>query len=215
MSENPPNTLTSSQQVKIVVIGDGSIGKTCLLTVFVEKSFPVDYIPTVFNTMEYKMKIEGVDVDAQLWDTAGQEEFERIRVLSYENTTCFLVCFSVADLVTFQNIKQKWLPELRRNNPDSKVLLVGLKCDLRKSKEERKASTGSGSIERDKEVSEKRIRQLVKESKFDGYIECSALKGGDKLEEVFHTAGRLSLVKLGKLEPLPEPVPDSSVCRCS
>lgn len=55
----------------------------------------------------------------------------------------------------------------------------------------------------------------MKESKFDGYIECSALKGGDKLEEVFHTAGRLSLVKLGKLEPLPEPVPDPSVCRCS
>ena len=87
-----------------------------------------------------------------MWDTAGQEEFERIRVLSYENTTCFLVCFSVADLVTFENIKQKWLPELRRNNPDSKVLLVGLKCDLRKSKEERKASNGSGSIKRDKEV---------------------------------------------------------------
>ena len=87
-----------------------------------------------------------------MWDTAGQEEFERIRVLSYENTTCFLVCFSVADLVTFQNIKQKWLPELRRNNPDSKVLLVGLKCDLRKSKEERKASKGSGSMKRDKEV---------------------------------------------------------------
>ena len=87
-----------------------------------------------------------------MWDTAGQEEFERIRVLSYENTTCFLVCFSVADLVTFENIKQKWLPELRRNNPDSKVLLVGLKCDLRKSKEERKANTGSGGIKRDKEV---------------------------------------------------------------
>ena len=60
MSENPPHAITPSQQVKIVVIGDGSIGKTCLLTVFVEKSFPVDYIPTVFNTMEYKMKIEGV-----------------------------------------------------------------------------------------------------------------------------------------------------------
>ena len=87
-----------------------------------------------------------------MWDTAGQEEFERIRVLSYENTTCFLVCFSVADLVTFENIKQKWLPELRTNNPDSKVLLVGLKCDLRKSKEERKASRGSGSMKRDKEV---------------------------------------------------------------
>ena len=92
------------------------------------------------------------DVDAQLWDTAGQEEFERIRVLSYENTSCFVVCFSVADLVTFENVKQRWLPELRRNNPDSKVLLVGLKCDLRKSKEDRKQSMGSGSIKRDKEV---------------------------------------------------------------
>ena len=98
------------------------------------------------------------DIDAQLWDTAGQEEFERIRVLSYENTTCFLVCFSVADLVTFENIKQKWLPELRRNNPDSKAVLVGLKCDLRKTKEERKSSIGSGSIRRDKEVIPNRIQ---------------------------------------------------------
>ena len=64
-------------------------------------------------------------------------------------------------------------------------------------------------------MSEKRIKELVKESKFDGYIECSALKGGDKLEEVFHTTGRLSLVKLGILEPLPEPVEDKKMCRCS
>ena len=73
MSENPQNTLTPSQQVKIVVIGDGSIGKTCLLTVFVEKSFPVDYIPTVFNTMEYKMKIE--------------------EVVSYYSQCIFLLCY--------------------------------------------------------------------------------------------------------------------------
>ena len=60
MSENPQPALNASQQVKIVVIGDGSIGKTCLLTVFVDKNFPVDYIPTVFNTMEYKMSIDGI-----------------------------------------------------------------------------------------------------------------------------------------------------------
>ena len=60
MSGNPQPALNASQQVKIVVIGDGSIGKTCLLTVFVDKTFPVDYIPTVFNTMEYKMSIDGI-----------------------------------------------------------------------------------------------------------------------------------------------------------
>ena len=60
MSENPQPALNSSQKVEIVVIGDGSIGKTCLLTVFVEKTFPVEYIPSVFNTMEYKMSIDGI-----------------------------------------------------------------------------------------------------------------------------------------------------------
>ena len=87
-----------------------------------------------------------------MWDTAGQEAFERIRILSYENTTCFVLCFSVADLVTFENIRHKWVPELRRHNPEAKILLVGTKSDLRKSKDSRKQSFPAGSIKRDKEV---------------------------------------------------------------
>ena len=46
-------------QVKVVVIGDGSVGKTCLLTVFVEKKFPSEYEPTIFNNLEYKINIDG------------------------------------------------------------------------------------------------------------------------------------------------------------
>ena len=76
-----------------------------------------------------------------MWDTAGQEEFERIRVLGYENTTCFIVCFCVADDVSFENVKRLWLPELRRHNPDAKILLVGTKSDLRKSKEPKKGKS--------------------------------------------------------------------------
>ena len=93
------------------------------------------------------------DVDAQLWDTAGQEEFERIRVLGYENTTCFIVCFCVADFVTFENVKRLWLPELRRHNPDAKILLVGTKSDLRKPKEtKRRGSERTGKTTRNKQV---------------------------------------------------------------
>ena len=91
------------------------------------------------------------EIDAQLWDTAGQEEFERIRVLGYENTTCFIVCFCVADFVTFDNVKRLWLPELRRHNPDAKILLVGTKSDLRKSKEWKKRA----SMEREKTPGER------------------------------------------------------------
>ena len=92
-------------------------------------------------------------VDAQLWDTAGQEEFERIRILGYENTTCFIVCFCVADFVTFENVKRLWLPELRRHNPDSKILLVGTKSDLRKPKEtKRRGSERTGKTTRNKQI---------------------------------------------------------------
>ena len=73
---------------------------------------------------------------AQLWDTAGQEGFERMRILSYENTNCFIVCFSVADMVTFDNVGYKWLEELRQHRPEAKILLVGTKADLRNAGKE-------------------------------------------------------------------------------
>ena len=66
MSANPERPNVDRQlsdpfphQVKVVVIGDGSVGKTCLLTVFVEKKFPSEYEPTIFNNLEYKMNING------------------------------------------------------------------------------------------------------------------------------------------------------------
>ena len=47
-------------QVKLVVVGDGTVGKTCLLTVFVDKKFPTDYEPTIFNNLQYKIMIDGM-----------------------------------------------------------------------------------------------------------------------------------------------------------
>jgi small GTP-binding protein len=73
------------------------------------------------------------DVTLHLWDTAGQEGYNRIRILAYENTQCFVVCFSVVDEVTLSNVKSVWLRELRDNQPDARILLVGTKADLRRT----------------------------------------------------------------------------------
>ena len=86
-----------------------------------------------------------------LLDTAGQEEFENIRVLGYPNTDCFIVCFSVMDSVTFNNISLNWLPELRTHAPTAKILLCGTKADLRGQKRKRGRSFKRSL--RDKEVS--------------------------------------------------------------
>ena len=65
------------------------------------------------------------------WDTSGQEDFDRLRPLSYTNTDVFIVCFSVISPTSLANVEQKWIPEVRLLAPNSQIVLVGLKIDLR------------------------------------------------------------------------------------
>ena len=128
-------------------------------------------------------------ITLQLWDTAGQEGYDQIRVLGYENTHCFVVCFSVVDAVTFANVKNVWLKELRENAPGAKILLVGTKADLRETVED----GGNGNNPRNQLVSERKIKKLVKEERLCGYLETSAKRGGDHVDKVFLAAIKASL----------------------
>merc|ERR1719289_193536 len=132
----------TQRMIKIVVVGDGAVGKTCLLISFTENRFPDKYVPTIFDNsskvVTYKPHDHhpGTKVELDLWDTAGQEEFDRIRYLSYRDTHVFFFCYSCVDPDSFQNISSKWLPEvnyhMRNANPTK--MLVGLKCDLLEDK---------------------------------------------------------------------------------
>ena len=86
----------ASNRYKLVVVGDGACGKTSLLTVFCDGKFPVEHIPTIFETNVATLHLEGEgEVELALWDTAGQEEYDKLRPLSYPNTDVVLICFSV------------------------------------------------------------------------------------------------------------------------
>jgi Ras family protein V len=68
-------------------------------------------------------------------DTAGQEEFERLRVLFYPHTNVFLICFSIKDKNTFKNAIEKWLPEIKRYEPEAAFILVGTEAEARQDPE--------------------------------------------------------------------------------
>jgi len=120
-----------SSNLKLVVVGDGAVGKTCLLFVYNNGSFPEEYVPTVFENASKDATYKGKPVTLRLYDTAGQEEYDRLRPLSYPNTNIVLLCFSVTSRSTFESISSKWAPEVRHYLPRVPTILVGLKIDMR------------------------------------------------------------------------------------
>lgn len=121
---------------KIVVVGDGGCGKTCLLISYSQGYFPEKYVPTVFeNYITYPTHPPtGKTVELALWDTAGQEEYDRLRPLSYPETDLIFVCFAIDCPNSLDNVLDKWYPEVLHFCPYTPLVLVGLKSDLRHKK---------------------------------------------------------------------------------
>jgi len=188
--------------IKVVVIGDGAVGKTCLLISYKEKVFPSTYVPTVFNNWTKVVDVQNGDetvrVTLDLWDTAGQEEFDRIRYLSYRDTAVFFFCFSVVDPSTFENIKSKWLPEVNYHMgavfQQPIKMLVGLKSDLKKDPRHMAKLRASGTVI----PTDDHIKTWAADNKMT-YVEVSA-KENINVKEVFEKAIEAFLGDPGKAD---------------
>jgi len=180
--------MAAPQSIKCVVVGDGAVGKTCLLISYTTNAFPGEYIPTVFDNYTATVSVEGRTVSLGLWDTAGQEDYDRLRPLSYPQTDVFLVCFSLVSPPSFENVKSKWYPEINHHAPETTKLLVGTKLDLRED-----AQTVARLRERRMEpINYAQGLQMQKDIRAVKYIECSALTQ-QGLKSVFDEAIRAVL----------------------
>eukprot|EP01100_Stratorugosa_tubuloviscum_P000310 TRINITY_DN1065_c1_g1_i3.p1 TRINITY_DN1065_c1_g1~~TRINITY_DN1065_c1_g1_i3.p1 ORF type:complete len:247 (-),score=126.16 TRINITY_DN1065_c1_g1_i3:415-1155(-) len=118
-------------RVKLVVVGDGAVGKTSLLISYATGDFPSEYVPTVFENYTAQLKFNEETIMLHLWDTAGQEDYDRLRPLSYPGSDIVLLCFSLVSKASYDAVKIKWSPEVKHYIPAVPTFLVGTKVDLR------------------------------------------------------------------------------------
>lgn len=175
------------QNIKCVVVGDGAVGKTCLLISYTTNAFPGEYIPTVFDNYSANVMVDGQALHLGLWDTAGQEDYDRLRPLSYPQTDVFLIAFAIDKVASFWNVKNKWYPEIQHHAPNVPILLVGTKADIRHT-----LTPGSTTL-----VSRDDAIERAREIHAVGYYECSALTQ-EGLKTVFDEAIRHALVNIEK-----------------
>lgn len=181
---NPQNPQQADETVKIVCVGDGGCGKTCLLVTYARGKFPEAYVPTVFeNYVANVRSSDGQLIEVALWDTAGQEEYDRLRALSYPDANVILLCFAVDSPASLDNVYDKWIPEVAHHCPGVPIIIVGLKTDLREDEPtiDRLQSRAQRPLNYEDGLQASRFPNVVR------YVECSA-RTGEGLRDVFDLA---------------------------
>ncbi|KAL8980776.1 MAG: hypothetical protein Q9177_005781, partial [Variospora cf. flavescens] len=147
------------------------------------------YVPTVFENYVADVEVDGKHVELALWDTAGQEDYDRLRPLSYPDSHVILICFAVDSPDSLDNVQEKWISEVLHFCQGLPIILVGCKKDLRydqKTIEELHKTS-------QKPVTPEQGEEVKKKIGAKAYLECSA-KTNDGVREVFEHATRAALL---------------------
>ncbi|CAF1439440.1 unnamed protein product [Adineta steineri] len=178
--------------IKCVIVGDGTVGKTALLITYTSNKFPTDYIPTVFENYTTAIMMNGSPYALNLFDTAGQQAYDRLRPLAYPGTDIFIICFSVISPDSLKNVREEWVKEVSHYCPGTPFILVGTKIDLRND---------TKTIEDLQKKQQKPItftegETFAKEVKAAKYLECSA-RTQEGLKNIFD---EIIIVSQGKVK---------------
>ena len=167
--------------LKIIIIGDVAVGKSCIMMRAIRDEFKDEHEPTIgVEFGSYTLKIQDKIVKMQIWDTAGQEYFKSLTRVFYKGAHCVFIVYDIRREETFNKLRD-WLNEVKMNSdPEIAMVLVGNQCDM----------------ESERKVTIEMAKNFCIQEKLDGLIETSA-KSGKNVKELFQRTSKY-LYKLKK-----------------
>lgn len=184
-----------SQTIKVVVLGLGAVGKSCLSIRFVQGTFVVDYEPTISNTYKKTITVDGTSYTLDILDTAGMETQESLKPTVYRDRDCFILVYAVNDRASYDAISRLHSDIQRYKEDDGfPCILCGNKVDLP-----------------DQQVTEEEGKELAENLKAKFLL--TSAKTGHNVSEIMVQAVQ-EYMKVNK--PSPDPKPDQSPsCHCN
>ena len=164
-----PSSKSEPRRIKVVAVGDPP--KVPFLMVLNDRPFPDRYFPTVLEHYSREMTVNNVNYTIYVCDTAGQDEYDRLRPLSYSGANVILLIFDLSSKATFWHLSEKWLNEVLHFCRDAKIILIGNNLDLRQA--------GNPN-----HVTDLEAEQFVRDYKCATYIPCSP-RTGEGMDKIF------------------------------
>jgi len=196
--------------VKLLVVGDGAVGKTCLVISYTrgEQFVPREHVTTLFEQVDHIERVDGLEIAVSLNDTAGQEEHLALTESAFPATDVFLLTYAINDRQSFNHITTKWAPAIQnfklKKDKDVRFILVAQKIDLRND---------TSKIEEFKQqgihlITTEEGNKVATTIRANAYFECSAWYGTG-VKPLFQQAVKQALEKQGVL-----PIKSGQAC-CS
>ncbi|KAJ2662644.1 GTP-binding protein [Coemansia sp. RSA 1200] len=127
----PQKNTSYDYLMKLLIIGDSGVGKSCLLLRFSDDQFTPSFITTIGIDFKIRtIELDGKRIKLQIWDTAGQERFRTITTAYYRGAMGILLVYDVTDERSFNNIENWYMNVEQHASEGVNKILIGNKCDI-------------------------------------------------------------------------------------
>ena len=166
---------TTGKTTKVVLIGDGGVGKTCIISRFISNEFDKEVESTdgaSYGTKELELPKLNKKINLDIWDTAGQERYKSLTKFFYKDAQIIIMVYDITKKLTFENIKNQWYKEIQELSGKNFILgIAGNKSDLYESEE----------------VSEKEAREYAKS--INAVYSLTSAQNNTGIKQLFEDVG--------------------------